>query len=72
MSERFPGLNDKEVTTVLKAHGFAAASQKGSHQKWRHTDDRQVIVPFLGSKLIPIGTLKSIVKGSGLDEEHFR
>ncbi len=57
---------------MLKAHGFAAASQKGSHQKWRHTDDRQVIVPFLGSKLIPIGTLKSIVKGSGLDEEHFR
>lgn len=60
---------------MLKAHGFAVASQKGSqkgsHQKWRYTDGRQVIVPFLGSKPIPIGTLKSIVKGSGLDEEHF-
>jgi predicted RNA binding protein YcfA (HicA-like mRNA interferase family) len=31
-----------------------------------------VIVAVHGSKPIPVGTLKSIVEGSGLDVEHFR
>jgi predicted RNA binding protein YcfA (HicA-like mRNA interferase family) len=47
-------------------------SQKGSHQKWRHPDARQVIVAVHGSKPIPIGTLKSIIQGAGLDVEDFR
>ena len=46
--------------------------QRGSHQKWRHPDGRQVIVPMHGGKSIPIGTLRSIVQGSGLDVELFR
>jgi predicted RNA binding protein YcfA (HicA-like mRNA interferase family) len=48
------------------------AEAKGSHQKWRHEDGRQVIVPVHGSKSIPIGTLKSIVDGSGIDLDEFR
>ncbi|MES1192187.1 MAG: type II toxin-antitoxin system HicA family toxin [Steroidobacter sp.] len=48
------------------------ASQKGSHQKWRHPNGRQVIVAMHGNKPIPIGTLKSIVEGSGLSIEKFR
>lgn len=47
-------------------------SQKGSHQKWRHPEGRQVIVPQHGSKPIPVGTLKSIIEGSGLSVEAFR
>jgi predicted RNA binding protein YcfA (HicA-like mRNA interferase family) len=47
-------------------------SQSGSHQKWRHENGRQVIVAMHGSKTIPIGTLKSIIEGSGLDVEAFR
>lgn len=47
-------------------------SQKGSHQKWRHPNGRQVIVADHGIKPIPIGTLKSIVDGSGLRAEDFR
>jgi len=46
--------------------------QRGSHQKWRHPDGRQVIVPMHGSKSIPIGTLKSIMRGSGLITDDFR
>jgi predicted RNA binding protein YcfA (HicA-like mRNA interferase family) len=46
--------------------------QRGSHQKWRHPDGRQVIVAQHGSKPIPMGTLKSIIKGSGLDVDNFR
>jgi predicted RNA binding protein YcfA (HicA-like mRNA interferase family) len=47
-------------------------AQKGSHQKWRHSNGRQVIVPMHGSKPIPVGTLKSIIDGSGLDADAFR
>jgi predicted RNA binding protein YcfA (HicA-like mRNA interferase family) len=72
VSERFPVSNAKEVVRVLRKHGFALVSQKGSHQKWRHANGRQVIVAMHGNKPIPIGTLKSIVEGSGLNVEDFR
>ena len=72
MSRRFPVLNAKEVVKVLRKHGFALVAQSGSHQKWRHENGRQVIVAMHGNKPIPIGTLKSIVEGSGLNAEDFR
>ncbi len=72
MSRRFPVRTAQEVVKVLQKHGFALITQKGSHQKWRHANGRQVIVAVHGNKPIPIGTLKSIVQGSGLDVEDFR
>ena len=72
MSQRFPVRNAKEVVKVLRRHGFAVVGQAGSHQKWRHPNGRQVIVVMHGSKPIPIGTLKSIIEGSGLGVEEFR
>ncbi len=72
MSPHFPVLNAKEITRVLKKNGFELAGQKGSHQKWRHPNGRQVIVPVHGSKPIPIGTLKSIIDGAGLSMEEFK
>ena len=57
---------------MLRRHGFFFVDQRGSHQKWRHTDGRQVIVAQHGSKPIPIGTLKSIIKGGGLAADDFR
>jgi len=61
-----------EVVRVLRRHGFILAGQRGSHQKWRHASGRQVIVAMHGSKPIPIGTLKSIIEGSGLQADDFR
>ena len=72
MSERYPVCNAKDVSRVLRRHGFDTISQKGSHQKWRHANGRQVIVAMHGNKPIPIGTLKSIIEGSGLSVEDFR
>ena len=71
MSRRFPVRNAKEVVRVLRQHGFQKIDQAGSHQKWRNPDGRQVIVPFHGSKPIPIGTLKSIMEGSRIRSEEF-
>ena len=72
MSQRFPVCNANDVIRVLRKHGFAFIRQRGSHQKWRHVNGRQVIVAMHGNKPIPIGTLKSIVEGSGLAVEEFR
>lgn len=66
------GCSANDVIKVLRRHGFALAGQAGSHQKWRHANGRQVIVARHGSKPIPIGTLKSIIDGSGIDVEEFR
>ncbi len=72
MSRSFPVRNAHDVVRVLRRHGFIFLGQRGSHQKWRRPDGRQVIVPMHGSKPIPIGTLKSIVRGSGLNMDDFR
>ena len=72
MSPHFPVLGAKEVARVLKRNGFVLIGQKGSHQKWRHANGRQVIVAVHGNKPIPIGTLKSIIEGSGLAVDDFR
>jgi predicted RNA binding protein YcfA (HicA-like mRNA interferase family) len=72
VSRRFPVCNAREVTKVLQRNGFVSVGQRGSHQKWRHANGRQVIVADHGARPIPVGTLKSIVEGSGLDPELFR
>ena len=72
MSPRLPALNAKDVIRILNRNGFVLVGQKGSHQKWRHANGRQVIVAVHGNKPIPIGTLKSIVEGSGLSVDDFR
>jgi predicted RNA binding protein YcfA (HicA-like mRNA interferase family) len=72
VSQHFPVCNAHDVVRVLRRNGFVLLAQRGSHQKWRHPDGRQVIVPMHGSKPIPIGTLKNIIAGSRLDVELFR
>ena len=72
MSRRFPVCRAREVTKVLHKNGFVLVGQRGSHQKWRHANGRQVIVADHGSKPVPIGTLKSIIEGSGLGADSFR
>ena len=71
MIPHFPLCNAYDVVRVLRRHGFVLLVQRGSHQKWRHPEGRQVIVPVHGSKPIPIGTLKNIIKGSGLPVQEF-
>jgi predicted RNA binding protein YcfA (HicA-like mRNA interferase family) len=72
LSRHFPVCSANDVVRVLRRHGFLLVSQKGSHQKWRHPNGRQVIVAMHGNKPIPIGTLKSIIEGSGLAIDDFR
>jgi len=58
-------MNAKEVLKILYAQGFEQVSQKGSHLKLAK-GDKKVIVPVHGTRDIPVGTLKSIEKQSGI------
>ena len=61
--------SSEKVLKVLLSQGFLLKSQKGSHQKFSN-GQRTVIVPA-GRKEIPIGTLKSISRQSGIEYENF-
>jgi predicted RNA binding protein YcfA (HicA-like mRNA interferase family) len=58
-----------EIIKTLEREGFQFVSQRGSHVKYRKPGDpvRTVIVPA-GRKEVPRGTLRSILRQSGLDE----
>ena len=72
MAAKLPRLTAGEVSRILQRHGFALISQRGSHQKWRSQDaGKQVIVPYHKGRELPLGTLRSIIEGSGIPEEEF-
>ena len=67
MSSRTPRLTAKQVIKQLKAAGFVEVSQTGSHLKLFNVETRRTaIVPIHSSKIIPVGTLKSIEKQANI------
>ncbi len=73
MAPKQARLKAQEVTRILQRHGFVLVSQRGSHQKWRHPDTgKQVIVPYHKGKELPLGTLTSIIDGSGVPKGEFQ
>ncbi len=72
MAEKLPRLKSDEAINVLNRHGFELVSQRGSHQKWHNSETgKQVIVPYHKGKQLPLGTLSTIIVGSGIPENEF-
>lgn len=68
-----PRLNADQVISILRRHGFALAASSGSHQKWRNiVTGKQVIVPYHRGRILPLGTMRAIIDGSGIDEVNWR
>ncbi len=61
----------KEVLRKLLRAGFIEKRQSGSHKILRHPDGRQTYLSY-HTKDIPVGTLRNILKQSGISEEDFR
>ena len=61
-------LSSSEFITILTAHGFEFVSKRGSHAKYRDDNGHTVIVPH-PRKDIPVGTLRSMIRQSGLPKE---
>lgn len=59
-------MKSKEIIAALEQDGWTQVAQKGSHVQFKHpTKSGRVTVPH-PNKDIPLGTLKSIEKQSGL------
>lgn len=59
-------MRSSDVISALKADGWFEVATRGSHVQFKHRDKKgRVTVPH-PKRDIPIGTLKSIEKQSGL------
>jgi predicted RNA binding protein YcfA (HicA-like mRNA interferase family) len=61
--------SSQKIINALIKNGFIFVSQRGSHQKYKK-GAKTVIVPS-PRKEIPIGTFRSIIRQSGLDQNDF-
>jgi predicted RNA binding protein YcfA (HicA-like mRNA interferase family) len=56
-----------EIVQRLRQAGWVEVKGKGSHANFKHPDrPGKVTVPMHGSRDLPIGTVRSIEKQSGL------
>jgi predicted RNA binding protein YcfA (HicA-like mRNA interferase family) len=71
---RLRPLSATEVGRLLREHGFTFLHQRGSHLLYRQqfSGGDSATVPVPNRREIPVGTLKSIITLSRLDESLFR
>jgi len=58
-------LTGKDMSKLLKKHGWVKQRQKGSHQHF-YKDGIKIIVPVHSNKDLPKGTEQQILKDAGL------
>ncbi len=70
---RIRRINADEVERILQKYEFELISQKGSHRKWRNTEQEiQVIVPYHKRRDLPIGTLRNIMITANIPEYEWK
>ena len=63
-------MKTRDLIRFLKKDGWVQVSQKGGHRQFLHpTKAGKVTVPGAMSKDVPQGTLKSILRQAGLEDE---
>jgi predicted RNA binding protein YcfA (HicA-like mRNA interferase family) len=68
-----PRLTADQIIAVLRRHQFTLAGSSGSHQKWRNLrTGKQVIVPYHRGRVLPLGTMRAIIEGSGIDPARWK
>ena len=61
----------REIRSALSAAGWEVVRQRGSHEIWaKPGDNARIVVAGKDSDTVPVGTLSSIRRASGL--EHLR
>ncbi|HSP43723.1 MAG TPA: type II toxin-antitoxin system HicA family toxin [Luteolibacter sp.] len=70
---KLPVLSGRDVRRVLESHGFQLVRQRGSHMVMqRSLEDGTITVPVPDHDELRAGTLRSIIRQSGLAVEDFR
>lgn len=59
-------MKSRDVIKALEAAGFGKVAQKGSHLQYKHPDRKGRVTVPRPKRDLPIGTLKSIEKQSGV------
>jgi len=67
---RLPVLSGKKCVQILQNNGFELRRQKGSHIILRHISTK-IIVTVPNHKELDRGTLRAIIRQSGLDLKLF-
>lgn len=60
-------VSGKKLAQILERKGWILTKTRGSHFKYQRGED-SVAVPIHGNRDLPIGTLRSIMKDTGLTE----
>ena len=70
---KLPVLSGHDVRRVLETHGFTMVRQRGSHMVMQRADNGgTTTVPVPDHPELRTGTLRSIIRQSGLEVESFR
>jgi len=65
-------LSGREVCRILEGQGYSELRRRGSHVVMqRRTDAGTVTVPVPDHSMLAVGTLRSIIRQSGLARELF-
>lgn len=73
MSEKLPRVDCQELIRALERAGFVRKRQRGSHlHLWREADRKRVTVPVHKGKIVPVGTLRGILRDADISPEEFR
>ncbi len=74
MNPSLPAVSARQVLAALRRAGFVVDRIAGSHHVLVHPSDarRTVTVPFHGARSLKLGTLRNIIRQSGLTVDEFR
>ena len=69
---RLPRASGRQVVAALTREGFELSHIRGSHHYLRKPGVAAlVVVPVHGNRTLPVGTLRSDIRQSGLIDEEF-
>ena len=70
---RLPRVSGKDVVAALIRGGYRPSHVRGSHHYLRHPDKpKLVLVPVHGNKILPAGTLRSVLNLAELTPDEFQ
>jgi predicted RNA binding protein YcfA (HicA-like mRNA interferase family) len=71
-SQQLPAITGARLVKALQAAGFILTTTRGSHHRLKHPDGRATTVPVHAGKDVPKGTLRSILRDTGLSADDLR
>jgi predicted RNA binding protein YcfA (HicA-like mRNA interferase family) len=72
MSDKLPRVDCQQLTRALKRAGFEEQRQRGSHLHMRRaSDNKRVTVPVHKGRIVPLGTLRAILRDADISPDEF-